>query len=144
MAGFSGFCESLQTDIVTFSSNDDDKNALKEVLRKALHSITPPGEQLWDIMFYPHQYAVVRTAIELRIFHLLSIKQATAEELADKSGADKLLIVRLMRVLVGMHVVRETSVETYENTGVAEMLATNKSFEGGLKFMCGNRHPPTL
>jgi hypothetical protein len=86
-------------------------------------------------MFYPHKYAVLRAAMEMNLFGLLSKGPATAQELADGSGAEKLLVVRIMRVLAAMNVVKETKLETYENHGAAKAIVNDVHQEGAVKFM---------
>ena len=122
------------------STSADLKAELKSFLLETLRSLETPGERLWDIMFYPHQCAVVRAGIEMRLFHTLSEsenKEVTAQELAEKvpGGADRLLVVRIMRMLAGMGVVKEVGFGTYKNAPVGETVAKDIHLEGGMKFM---------
>ena len=61
------------------------------------------------------QTTVVRIANTLRILHILvnSNKPVTGKELAQKVGADHVLLLRLLRYLVAMHAIGEAGVELY-------------------------------
>ncbi|KIW97559.1 uncharacterized protein Z519_01143 [Cladophialophora bantiana CBS 173.52] len=80
-----------------------------------------PSQETTRIAFMPWLNAVVRTALELDLFNLLG-ESTTAFELAQKTGADVTLIVRLMRVLTGFHIVSELGEETYAATPVSRAL----------------------
>ncbi|KAH0848344.1 Demethylsterigmatocystin 6-O-methyltransferase [Fonsecaea pedrosoi] len=79
------------------------------------------SQEATRIAFMPWLNAVVRTALELDLFNLLG-QSTTASELAQKTGADVTLIVRLMRVLTGFHIVAELGEETYAATPVSRAL----------------------
>jgi hypothetical protein len=122
--------------------SQDSQGVLKTLLRDTLDKLVTPAERLWDIMFYPHQNAVIRAAIEMGIFHSLASKDnkggLTIEELALKvpdSGADTILVARVMRMLAGMGIVKEVGMDRYENSSVGELLANDIYLEGGMKFM---------
>ncbi|OAP63286.1 hypothetical protein AYL99_02513 [Fonsecaea erecta] len=80
-----------------------------------------PMQESTRIAFMPWLNAVVRTALELDLFNLLG-QSTTASELAQKTGADVTLIVRIMRVLTGFHIVSELGEETYAATPVSRAL----------------------
>ncbi len=62
--------QSLQ--LAVDSTSSDFKDRLKSLLYEILRKLETPGERIWEVMFYPHQYAVVRAAIEMRLFHSLA------------------------------------------------------------------------
>lgn len=131
--------QSLQVAIRSTDSNFKDE--LKTLLRGTLRKLETPGERIWEMMFYPHQTAVVRAAIEMRLFHSLAEASQgglTVDELADRvpgGDADDLLVARLLRMLAGMGVVKEVGLQKYENDVVGETLARDVQLEGGIKFM---------
>ncbi|KAL6718617.1 hypothetical protein ACLMJK_002851 [Lecanora helva] len=63
----------------------------------------------------------VRVAVELNLFNYVAEaakdgRTITADELAEKSGAEQLLVVRIMRPLVTFGFVKQDGVETYTAT----------------------------
>ncbi|KAL2818664.1 S-adenosyl-L-methionine-dependent methyltransferase [Aspergillus granulosus] len=54
----------------------------------------------------------------------------TATQLAEECGADRLLVVRLMRVVTGEGIVLETGPETYAATAITKILAMPASAAG--------------
>jgi hypothetical protein len=126
--------------VAVANASDESKRAFVAFLRETIKSIESPADQLWNIMFYPHQCTVIRIGIGLRAFHTIDDspnKRATAEDIAKKApgGADALLAARIMRVLAGMGTVREVGPETYENGPVGQELVKDVLLEGGMKFM---------
>ena len=70
------------------------------------------------------QTTVVRIAIRLRIFHILveSNGPVSGEELAQKTGTDHVLLLRLLRYLVAMHAIGEAGIDTYISNNVTKTL----------------------
>lgn len=70
------------------------------------------------------QTTVVRIANTLRIFHMLVESNAplTGKELAQKTGADHGLLIRLLRYLVAMHAIGEAGVDSYLANNVTKNL----------------------
>jgi hypothetical protein len=126
--------------VAVANASDESKRAFVAFLRETIRSIESPADQLWNIMFYPHQSTVIRVGIGLKAFHTIDEspnRRATAEEIAKKvpGGADALLVARIMRVLAAMGVVKEVGRETYENGLVGQELVKDVLLEGGMKFM---------
>lgn len=111
------------------------RQALAAQLRSALNEVETPQENFWRLTMAPHQFAVVRSAIELKWFNHLLDGPKTANELADLSGADHLLVVRFMRVLSATGMIKEVGVQRYENLPAAKVLAVNAGPRGALSFM---------
>jgi hypothetical protein len=126
--------------VAVANASDESKRAFVAFLRGIIKSIELPADQLWNIMFYPHQCTVIRIGIGLRAFHTIDKspnKRATAEDIARKvsRGADALLAARIMRVVAGMGVVKEVGRETYENGPVGQESVKDVLLVGGVKFM---------
>lgn len=70
------------------------------------------------------QTTIVRIANTLRIFHILVNSKApvTGKELAQKTGADHVLLIRLLRYLVAMHAIGEAGVDSYLANNVTRNL----------------------
>lgn len=67
---------------------------------------------------------VVRIATRLQIFHVLerSNGPVTSKELAQKTGADHVLLVRLLRCLVVIYAIGEAGVDSYVPNKVTKNL----------------------
>ncbi|KAK4691124.1 hypothetical protein P7C71_g5810, partial [Lecanoromycetidae sp. Uapishka_2] len=116
-----------------------DENARKQLLgvvHKATAMVEAPPETIWRLLFFPHVNASIRTAIELGLFETLNNSEGpkTATELANITGGEKLLIVRILRPLAAMHFVIETGFETYVAGPVSKAFAI-PGLLGGFKFM---------
>ena len=67
---------------------------------------------------------VVRIANKLHILHILveGKRPVTGKELAQRTGTDHVLLLRLLRYLVAMHVIGETDVDTYHPNKITRSL----------------------
>jgi hypothetical protein len=127
---------SLKDVVAAAKANESTRQQTLASLREAVQELETPHEVFWRMLVEPHAYSVVRTAIQLQLFELLhKSKSLTANDLARESGAEQLLIVRLMRVLVAMGLVKELEVQKYQNAAGGETLATDVGLRGALSFM---------
>lgn len=119
------------------STNGDKsaRQALASTLRSAIMEVETPQENFWRLTMAPHQFAVVRSAIELDLFKFLLDGPKTSMELSEASGADELLVIRFMRVLSATGMVKEVGVQKYENAAGGKALAENAGPRGALSFM---------
>ena len=78
----------------------------------------------------------VRVADDLKLYDILvEHGSRTAQEMADATGAELLLVVRIMRVLVSMRLAGQSDKLTYIPTpGTKQM--TLPSVRAGVKFKC--------
>ena len=78
----------------------------------------------------------VRIADDLKLYDLLvAYGSCTAQQMAEATGAEVLLITRIMRVLVGMGFAGQSDKTTYFPTpGTKQM--TLPSVRAGVKFKC--------
>ena len=127
--------ESLANAIAASNGDRPARQALAAQLRAALNEVETPQENFWRLTMAPHQFAVVRSAIELKWFIHLLDGPKTAHQLAELSGADYLLVVRFMRVLSATGMVKEVGVQKYENLPAGKVLAVNAGPRGALSFM---------
>ena len=74
------------------------------------------------------QTTVVRTANRLRILHILvnSNEPVTGKELAQKTGADYVLLLRLLRYLIATHAIAQAGVDLYTANNVTRNLIVPK------------------
>ncbi|KIW95042.1 uncharacterized protein Z519_03623 [Cladophialophora bantiana CBS 173.52] len=110
--------------------------ALLDVLNNAVATAQLPGERVWEIMVRPHEFAVVRIALELDIPGILSrSNERTAKELAQQTGAEESLIIRVMRSCVALRLFEEVGPRTYRSTSMSSYLAADNQMSNATKFM---------
>ncbi|KAE8343044.1 hypothetical protein BDV24DRAFT_129606 [Aspergillus arachidicola] len=96
-----------------------DKNAHGELLRAIRQlqlAVETPVETTSRFNFQIMQNISIRVAIEKQFLHLIAARNGapiTASEIADKTGENLLLIVRVMRVLTAIGLCDEVGNETY-------------------------------
>ncbi|KAI1357798.1 S-adenosyl-L-methionine-dependent methyltransferase [Xylaria arbuscula] len=135
----------------SFKSSDDFLNAVEDVLArgddaarkqmlstamKAMAMLEPPLDTVWRMIMSPHAPAALMTLIKAGVIQEIAKSEIakSADELATVSGADKLLIVRLLRPLNALGFVKETKQEEYIPTPVTKMLV-DRALLGGYQFM---------
>ena len=76
------------------ASNEQLRRQLVDTLQEHSYRVDTPGDFVWRTLLSTHQYATLRTAIALKLPKILAdeVKPLTADELAQKAGADKLLV----------------------------------------------------
>ena len=77
----------------------------------------------------------MRTAVDLKLFDKLSqlAEGATATQLASETGADEVLVARILRHLAAMHVVAETSGSRFVPTTLSKALADG-AYSNGVTY----------
>ncbi|KAH7370259.1 S-adenosyl-L-methionine-dependent methyltransferase [Rhexocercosporidium sp. MPI-PUGE-AT-0058] len=124
----------IAAEAVASGNGGGDDLQLMRAIQKLNRVAESPAEQLKRIHFQPVQYAIVRLAVEMGLPPtLVEAKQMRADELAMKCGADKLLVVRVMRVLAAMDIVDETGEEQYRASPTTEALAS-VAWTGTVRF----------
>ena len=76
------------------SSDEELRKQLVETLQEHSHRADTPGDFVWRTLFSTHQYATLRTAMAMKLPNILAdeVEPLTADELAKKAGADRLLV----------------------------------------------------
>ena len=79
---------------------------------------------------------VVRIANRLQIFHILvnSNEPVAGRELAQKTGADHVLLLRLLRYLIAIHAIGQAGVDLYTANNVTRTLIVPK-LEAGVNHL---------
>ncbi|KAB8274790.1 S-adenosyl-L-methionine-dependent methyltransferase [Aspergillus minisclerotigenes] len=96
-----------------------DKNAHGELLRAIRQlqlAVETPVETTSRFNFQIMQNISIRVAVEKQFLHIIAAQNGapiTASEIADKTGEDLLLIVRVMRVLTAIGLCDEVGNESY-------------------------------
>ncbi|GAW24043.1 hypothetical protein ANO14919_136220 [Xylariales sp. No.14919] len=112
------------------------RKKMLETARKAVAMLEAPLESVWRIITSPHTPAALMTLLKAGVVQEIakSDSAVSANHLAKISGADKLLIVRLLRPLSASGIVSETKQEEYTRTPITKMLM-DRALLGGYQFM---------
>ncbi|KAI9157924.1 putative o- protein [Paramyrothecium foliicola] len=118
------------------ASGDD--NARKQLLGntfQALAMLESPVETVWRLIMSPHAPAALMTLLKAGVIQEIAKSESvSADDLAKATGADRLLIVRLLRPLNALGIVKESSQEVYSPTPITKAL-TDRALLGGYQFM---------
>ncbi|MCJ1262498.1 hypothetical protein MMC22_002368 [Lobaria immixta] len=111
--------------------------ALLQATKQLAVVLEKPADAVYQNAFLPGQTMCVRVAIDLGLFELIvrhdSPKgRVSAEELAVRSQAEQLLIVRIMRVLAETGFVAEVGEETYAATPLTVQMCL-PAYQGCIK-----------
>ncbi|TGO08268.1 hypothetical protein BTUL_0217g00120 [Botrytis tulipae] len=113
--------------------NDEDRGKLLSACGKLQSSLESPRDKLMKMIFSSLHPVAISLAVDMEIFDTAAVlsaagKEIRAEDLALPKDADTLLIVRIMRLLVGMGYFTEIARETYKPTPLASALVTSSSY----------------
>ncbi|KAI9791596.1 MAG: hypothetical protein M1816_003682 [Peltula sp. TS41687] len=98
-------------------SDDDARRELRKVALKLASCLETPVDSHDRTLFEPHRSAAIRVASDAGWLEALTHgKPLSATELAEKTGAQRSLVVRIMRLLAAEDVVAEVDTETYAAT----------------------------
>ncbi|KAH9999722.1 S-adenosyl-L-methionine-dependent methyltransferase [Xylariaceae sp. FL0662B] len=116
-----------------------DESARKQMFGAAMQAVAmleSPLDSFWRIIMSPHAPSALMALVKAGVIQEIakSDSPSSAEHLAKVSGADRLLIVRLLRPLNAMGIVKETSQEEYAPTAITKTLV-DRALLGGYQFM---------
>ncbi|KAM5441451.1 hypothetical protein MferCBS31731_003522 [Microsporum ferrugineum] len=107
-------------------SDDADHEAKRECLqisRALTAQLEQPETTAVDMLFSPMIAATVRIAVDLNLFsHIVKNEPVTSAKLAELSGAEELLIVRVLRPLTAQHFVEEAAPKTWKATRITHAM----------------------
>jgi hypothetical protein len=115
--------ETLTSSAETLSSND--RAELLLASQKLSSTLISPFEATARIIFAPMISTAVRFAMDTKLFETMaaieaeSNQSATVQELAIRTGVDKLLVLRIIRVLAAFDVLKETGKDTFVSTSLS-------------------------
>ncbi|KLJ08368.1 hypothetical protein EMPG_16199 [Blastomyces silverae] len=114
--------------------DDHDLEAKRKALQivKTLRvQLEQPENVAVDLAFSPMIAVSARIAVNLKLFkHIVQEGPVTSARLAELSGAEELLIIRILRPLAAVHLVEEVDSRTWEATRVTEAMATEEIAAG--------------
>ncbi|CZS93310.1 related to O-methyltransferase [Rhynchosporium agropyri] len=137
MASLLELVQDVQVAAEAVASGDggSDNLLLLRALRRLNRVAEPPAERMRRVVYQPVQNATIRLAVEMGLPHaLVEAKEMSADELAAKSGADKTMIVRVIRVLAAMDLVDQIGDEQYQANPSTEALAST-TWTSGVRFI---------
>ncbi|OJD27342.1 hypothetical protein ACJ73_01256 [Blastomyces percursus] len=113
---------------------EQDLEAKKEALQivKTLRvQLEQPENVAVDMAFSPMIAVSARIAVDLKLFkHIVQEGPVTSARLSELSGAEELLIIRILRPLAAVHLVEEANSRTWAATRVTEVMATEEIAAG--------------
>ncbi|KAL1842331.1 hypothetical protein VTJ49DRAFT_5499 [Mycothermus thermophilus] len=113
-------------------ANEAERIRARDAVFEALRRIQSPWDIAWDQVWVSGAInACVSTLIEAGVFTKWAEaggEPITCARLAELTGADELLIRRMMRAIAGQHLVIEVAPDTYARTAWAKTLVEDKAF----------------
>ncbi|KAI1426461.1 S-adenosyl-L-methionine-dependent methyltransferase [Xylaria sp. FL1777] len=113
-------------------ASDDDKLLLLDELRGALRRVQTPWDVAWDHAWvHGNTIAAIKTLIDASVFAKWAEsgrKSLTTPELADMTGADPLLLSKLLRQVAAEHLITEIGEDTYASTPWSLRVGTESPF----------------
>ncbi|KAK6607355.1 hypothetical protein H4I95_05004 [Botrytis cinerea] len=113
-----------------------EKQGLLSAAKQLVDKLEGPETGIWKVVFGPQANATLRSAIEIRIFEVFedNNEPRNADQLARQTGAEKLLLVRIMRALTSVGIFTEVGEETYTHN-MRSKLFTNITFRTMMRGM---------
>lgn len=115
----------------TFTSqkSEDVRAELLDTARSLVYALETPREAM--IRFCWSQstiYAALETCVELGVFTVLSKddRPKSSDELAEATGADPVMLARLLKHLCAMGTIAETGPDEYRRTGFSTSLSSRR------------------
>jgi hypothetical protein len=133
-ASSAAFIEAAQK--VLASKDEAARKQMYGTTMQALAMLESPLDTIWRIIMSPHAPSALMTLIKAGVIQEIAKADGplTAEQLSKATGADSLLIVRLLRPLGALGFVKETGVEEYAASPLTLMLV-DRALLGGYQFM---------
>ncbi|EMR61870.1 putative o- protein [Eutypa lata UCREL1] len=117
----------------------NDETARKQMFGTAMQAMAmleAPMDTVWRTIMSAHAPSALMTLIKAGVIQEIAQSDSplSADDLAKVSGADRLLIVRLLRPLSALGFVKETNQEEYGPTPITKTLV-DRALLGGYQFM---------
>ncbi|KAI9647256.1 hypothetical protein NHQ30_003639 [Ciborinia camelliae] len=113
--------------------SDEDRGKILSACGRLQSSLEGPHDKLMKLIFSQLHPVALSLAVDMEIFDTAATfsaagKEFRAKDLAAPKDADKLLVVRIMRLLVRMGFFIETAQETYKSTPLATALVKSSPY----------------
>ncbi|MCJ1426479.1 hypothetical protein MMC29_004382 [Sticta canariensis] len=118
--------------------DDQARKTLQALSQKLAGALETPMDTIRKMNYAPQSLAICRVAIKGGWFKVLADgdNPKTATELANATGAERELIVRLFRILAAVGIVAEVGRETYSSTPVTNALTHPPIYSAVEHFSC--------
>ncbi|KAI1138503.1 S-adenosyl-L-methionine-dependent methyltransferase [Hypoxylon sp. FL0543] len=128
------FLEAVQS--VLASKDETARKQMFGATMRAMAMLESPVDTVWRMIMSPHAPSALMSLIKAGVIQEIakSDSPSSADHLANVTGADRLLIVRLLRPLNALGVVKEISQEEYAPTAITKALV-DRALLGGYQFM---------
>ncbi|KAL9055588.1 MAG: hypothetical protein Q9162_003485 [Coniocarpon cinnabarinum] len=123
--------------VVEKTNNDDAaRKKLFGVAMGAAGQLESPLDACWKMIMSPHAPSAMMALLNMGVMDYLAsaTRPVSAQELGEKTNADPVLIVRLLRPLVPIGFVKDVRGETYESTPSGRLIV-DPVLKGGYNFM---------
>ncbi|KAL2816629.1 o-methyltransferase [Aspergillus cavernicola] len=118
-------------------NNREAKRACLQLSKALTAQLEEPEDAAINMAFSPVIAFSARTAIDLDLFkHIVQKGPVTSATLVALTGAEELLIIRILRVLSSVHFVKEVSARTWIPTPITKAMAM-KEIAAGHRFISG-------
>ncbi|KAL4887226.1 S-adenosyl-L-methionine-dependent methyltransferase [Aspergillus karnatakaensis] len=110
-------------------ANSQARLSLLEAAKSLMYALETPREAILRHCWSESTtYAAIDTAVSLRLFTALGTNDTpkAVTELAQSTGADPILLGRMMKHLAAMGVLTETGHDEYRSTGLSKVLTKEK------------------
>ncbi|OJD11334.1 hypothetical protein AJ78_07871 [Emergomyces pasteurianus Ep9510] len=115
-------------------TDEQDLAARREALRVVTTlkaELEQPENVAVDLAFAPMIAVSARIAVDLKLFeHIVQEGPVTSARLTELSGAEELLIIRVLRPLSALHLVDEVDSRTWRATRITHTMATEEIAAG--------------
>ena len=131
---------SIHTNAPDVEHDQNARAALLQSARELVAALEQPDEIVSLLAFSGGRNMCVRVAIDMKLFDVLaaSDRPMTAEQLASECHAEKGLVLRIARTLVGMGFVSQTRLSDGEGAFAATPTTrqmTKSSVKAGVRFL---------
>ncbi|KAJ5281522.1 O-methyltransferase B [Penicillium angulare] len=136
--------EALIEEVRRLAKSGDEKtrkNILDE-LSALSTSIESPDDTVQRFTFYNMQLAAIRTAIDLKLFELLSENKIplTVAQISEKTGANPVFLGRILRYLASYHAVQEVDKDLFTSSNISKTFS-QPGFQAGVGHLFDNAGP---
>ncbi|OTA67095.1 S-adenosyl-L-methionine-dependent methyltransferase [Hypoxylon sp. EC38] len=129
------FIDAVQS--VLASKDETARKHMFKAAKQAMAMLETPFEAVWRLIMSPHAHSALMSLIKAGVIQEIAKTDSpsSADHLAKVTGADRLLLVRLLRPMNAIGVVKEINQEEYAPTAITKALGLNRALFGGYRVM---------
>ncbi|KAJ5654443.1 hypothetical protein N7490_001446 [Penicillium lividum] len=120
------------------SLEESERRQLLQACDKLKNQLETPLDIVARLVFSGHQAIALRLGVDLKLFDAIAAKvgrpdgSVKIDELAEETGAEPLLIMRIMRFLAAMSVIKEVCPGSYTSKPLATALVSSSPLSAAL------------